>query len=46
MESSLAGPNYKEEFKGIVERLNNRESDFIIWIYKNYINQTKHDGKS
>ena len=44
MESSWSSPNYKEYYQDIVEGLNKIECSFILWIYDNYIHQTKHDG--
>ena len=44
MESSWGGTNYEEYFQYIVEGVNNRECDCILWRENNYINQTKHDG--
>ena len=50
MESGWYGPNYEEEFQdeedfqNIVELVKKLECYFIIWIYDNYIQQTKYDG--
>ena len=43
MESGWYGPNDEEDFQGIVEEVKKLECYFIIWIYDNYIQQTKHD---
>ena len=44
MESGWSGPNYEEDFQCIVEAVKKLECYFIIWIYENYIQQTKYDG--
>ena len=44
MESGWSGTNYEEYFQDIVEGINKLERYFILWIYENYIQQTKHDG--
>ena len=43
MESGWYGPNDEEDFQDIVEEVKKLECYFIIWIYDNYIQQTKHD---
>ena len=43
MESIWSGTNDEEQFQDIVEGLKKLECYFILWIYDNYIQQTKHD---
>ena len=43
MESGWSGPNDEKEFQDIVEEVKKLECYFIIYIYDNHIQQTKHD---
>ena len=44
MESGWSGPNYEEYFQDNIEEVKKLECYFIIWIYENYIQQTKYNG--